>query len=127
MKTEYINIQPYITKDSSEVRELMHPNINSDMPPDMNGVRNQSLAEAIVPMGANTLLHRHIKTEEIYHISQGRGKMTLGEESFNIKTGDTVCISPGTPHMVKNTGTVLLKILCCCSPAYSHEDTKLCK
>ena len=39
--------------------------------------------------------------------------------------GDTLCIKPGTPHHIKNTGTTPLHILCMCSPPYSHEDTEL--
>jgi mannose-6-phosphate isomerase-like protein (cupin superfamily) len=42
-----------------------------------------------------------------------------------VRTGDTVCIPPGTPHRIRNTGAGPLRILCCCSPAYSHDDTEL--
>jgi mannose-6-phosphate isomerase-like protein (cupin superfamily) len=51
--------------------------------------------------------------------------MTLGERVFEVHAGDTVCIPPGTPHRIRNTGAGSLRILCCCSPAYSHEDTEL--
>ncbi len=115
--TEYAEVIPYITKDGSIIRELMHPCVH--------GNSNQSLAEATVPDGGKTLLHKHLKTEEIYHITEGSGIMTLGSEEFKVKKGDTVCISPGTPHRVQNIGDRPLKILCCCAPAYSHEDTEL--
>ena len=49
----------------------------------------------------------------------------LGDEVFSVHEGDTVCISPNTPHCIKNIGESPLHILCCCSPAYSHEDTEL--
>ena len=51
--------------------------------------------------------------------------MTLGELQFKIEQGDTVCIKPGTAHCVENTGENELKILCSCSPAYQHDDTKV--
>jgi mannose-6-phosphate isomerase-like protein (cupin superfamily) len=51
--------------------------------------------------------------------------MTLGDETFDVKVGDTVCIPPGTPHQLNNTGDIALKLLCCCSPAYSDDDTEL--
>jgi mannose-6-phosphate isomerase-like protein (cupin superfamily) len=117
VRTEYDKIQPYTTKDGSLVRELMHPRLH--------GNSRQSLAEATIQVGAETLLHRHLVSEEIYHITEGLGGMTLGKDQFEIKAGDTICILPGTPHRVRNTGTAPLKILCCCSPAYSHEDTEL--
>lgn len=111
------NIAPYVTKDGSEIRELMHPGIH--------GNAAQSLAEATVRPGASTRLHRHRLTEEIYHFTRGEGRMTLGPETFAVRAGDTVCISPGTPHCVENTGSATMTILCACSPAYSHDDTEL--
>jgi mannose-6-phosphate isomerase-like protein (cupin superfamily) len=51
--------------------------------------------------------------------------MTRGTETFPITLGDTVCIPPGTPHRVRNTGSEPLVILCACAPAYSHDDTEL--
>jgi mannose-6-phosphate isomerase-like protein (cupin superfamily) len=117
MKTSYRALVPYITKDGSEIRELMHPAVH--------GNRSSSLAEATVPPGAQTRLHRHRRTEEIYHIVAGEGTMRLGEETFAIAAGDTVCIAPGTAHCVTNTGATALRILCACTPAYSHDDTEV--
>jgi len=117
LKTEYEKIEPYTTKDGSIIRELMHPAIN--------GNSNQSLAEATVPAGEKTLLHIHRLTEEIYYITEGSGIMTLGSEEFEVGKGNSICIAPGTPHRIQNTGNTPLKILCCCAPAYSHKDTEL--
>ena len=116
-KTEYEQTQSYMTLDGSQVRELMHPRVNQN--------QAQSLAEAIVPAGAKTRLHRHLQTEELYHFTSGHGRMTLGDETFDVGGGDTVCIPPGTPHRLINTGDTTLKLLCCCSPAYSDDDTEL--
>lgn len=107
----------YITKDGSTIRELMHPRHHA--------ASRQSLAEATVAPGGRTLLHRHRQTEELYHVTAGRGVMILGAERFAIGVGDTVAIAPGTAHAVENHGEVALVILCCCSPAYSHDDTEL--
>jgi mannose-6-phosphate isomerase-like protein (cupin superfamily) len=117
MKTGYRETRPYLTKDGSTIRELMHPA--------RHGNRNQSLAEAVVAPGASTALHRHLTSEELYHITAGRGRMTLGQQSFVVTAGDTVCIPPGTPHCIANTGTGPLHILCCCAPPYAHDDTEL--
>jgi mannose-6-phosphate isomerase-like protein (cupin superfamily) len=116
-KSSYQSVKPYTTKDGSEIRELMHPSVH--------GNTNQSLAEALVPPGISTLLHVHAVSEEIYHITQGAGLMVLGDESFGIEAGDTICIPPGAPHQVRCTSEEPLRILCCCSPPYSHDDTQL--
>jgi mannose-6-phosphate isomerase-like protein (cupin superfamily) len=44
---------------------------------------------------------------------------------LRVQVGDTVCIPPGTPHCVENTGTEPLRILCACAPPYAHDDTEL--
>ena len=117
MRTSYQSIAAYTTKDGSQIRELMHPSAH--------GNRNQSFAEATVAPHAQTLLHLHKHTEEIYHITSGGGIMTLGSERFAVAPGDTIAIAPGTPHCIANTGDAPLRILCACSPAYAHEDTEL--
>lgn len=117
MHQSYASLEPYTTKDGSEIRELMHPGVH--------GNRHQSLAEARVPPGGRTHLHQHRVSEEIYHFTQGKGWMTLGERRFAIAAGDTVCIQPGVTHGLENPGPDELIVLCSCSPAYSHEDTLL--
>jgi len=117
MRTSYPAIRPYVTADGSEIRELMHP--------DHHGNQRQSLAEATVRPGQQTRLHKHLRTEELYHITTGCALMTLAEERFRVSAGDTVCIPPGTPHCISNVGSVPMRILCCCSPAYSDGDTVL--
>ncbi len=116
-KSRYTSVEAFATKDGSTIRELMHPAVH--------GNANQSLAEAIVPSGQGTKLHRHLRSEEIYHVTAGEGRMVLGDQKFAINPGDTICIPPGTPHRVDNTGPTELKILCSCSPPYSHADTEL--
>lgn len=115
--TRYREAAAYITKDGSTIRELMHPETQSN--------QNQSLAEALVPPGTTTLRHRHQQSEELYHITAGEGVMLLGDKRFAVSPGDTVLIPPGTPHAIENTGDDDLKILCCCAPPYSHDDTEL--
>lgn len=117
LKTRYQEIAPYVTRDGSEIRELMHPAVH--------GNARQSLAEARVLPGQSTLRHRHRESEELYYVVQGRGRMFLGDEDFSIEPGDTVLIPPGTPHSVAAIGDGPLSLLCCCSPAYRHEDTEL--
>ncbi|MCZ7563437.1 MAG: cupin domain-containing protein [Burkholderiales bacterium] len=117
MRSRYADVEPYVTKDGSEIRELIHPSVHRN--------RAQSLAEANVAPGARTALHRHARTEEIYYFVSGAGVMTLGAATFAVAPGDVVCIVPGTPHCVENTGREALRILCACAPAYSHDDTEL--
>ena len=106
---------PFMTKDGSEIRELLaHRN---------SIIRNQSLAEARLPAGASTQEHYHGRSEEIYFITAGRGRMRIETEMAEVKAGDAIAIPPGKKHKLWNTGSETLKLLCCCSPAYEHSDT----
>ena len=109
------DVPSFITKDGSEIRELLaHRN---------SVIRNQSLAEARLPAGASTQEHYHIKTEEIYYITHGAGRIRIEGETRDVKTGDTVAIPPGRKHKLWNIGNETLRLLCCCAPAYEHDDT----
>ena len=70
MDVRNLNEMPaFITKDGSEIRELLaHRN---------SAIRNQSLAEARVPVAGSTQEHYHPKAEEIYYITHGRGRIRI--------------------------------------------------
>ena len=106
---------PFITKDGSEIRELLaHRN---------SAIRNQSLAEARLPAGGATQEHFHPLAEEIYYITHGTGKIRIEGETREVKAGDAIAIPPGQKHKLWNTGAGTLRLLCCCAPAYENSDT----
>lgn len=107
----------FITKDGSEIRELLaHRN---------SAIRNQSLAEARVPVGGATQEHYHPRAEEIYYIMAGTGRLRIEGETRDVRAGDAIAIPPGRKHKLWNTGGVTLTLLCCCAPGYEHSDTIL--
>ena len=113
------NAAPFITKDGSQIRELLAYR-NSV-------IRNQSLAEATIPVGSATQEHYHPKSEEIYYILTGTGRMKLDGELRDLLPLDAIAIPPGARHKIWNTGSVPLVLLCCCAPAYENEDTVMVK
>ena len=111
-------IAPYVTADGSQIRELL----NADNSP----LGNQSLAEATLAPGQKTARHFHPRAEEIYYVLSGHGALTIGDETRAVNAGDAIAIAAGAPHCIENVGADELRFLCCCAPAYSHEDTVLC-
>jgi mannose-6-phosphate isomerase-like protein (cupin superfamily) len=105
------------TKDGSEIRELLAYR-NSV-------IRQQSLAEARLPVGGATLEHFHPRTEEIYFITAGVGRMRIEAETLEVRAGDAIAIPPGRRHKLWNLGDETLRLLCCCAPAYEDADTIL--
>jgi mannose-6-phosphate isomerase-like protein (cupin superfamily) len=113
--TRYDDIEPFITKDGSEIREWAGRAAAPAV--------NQSLAEATLAPGGATTEHFHRQSEELYLVTAGSGRLRVDGEEREIATGDCVVIPPGARHKLWNTGDELLRIVCACSPAYSHEDT----
>ena len=105
----------FITKDGSEIRELLAYRNSC--------IRNQSLAEARLPVGASTQEHYHPKAEEIYFITAGTGRIRIEGEMRDVRVGDAIAIPPGQRHKLWNTGPDALKLLCCCAPGYENDDT----
>ena len=80
-------VAAFVTKDGSEIRELLaHRN---------SAIRNQSLAEAKLAPGASTQEHYHGRTEEIYYITHGQGRIRIDGEIRELTVGDAIAIPPG--------------------------------
>jgi mannose-6-phosphate isomerase-like protein (cupin superfamily) len=105
----YAEVEPFVTKDGSTIRELMH-------------AANQSLAEATLAPGQATERHYHALSEELYSFLDGGGRLEIDGEVRDVAVGDTVLIPPGARHTI-TAGPSGARFLCCCAPAYSHEDT----
>jgi mannose-6-phosphate isomerase-like protein (cupin superfamily) len=110
-------LESFVTLDGSTIRELAGPS--------WTDAQSQSLAEATVPPGGETAEHLHHRSEELYYFVSGAGRMRLGDEEAQVVPGDCVVIPPGRPHKLWNQGTDPLVLLCCCAPAYAHDDTEL--
>ena len=101
--------EPFVTKDGSTIREYFH----SDA---------QSLAEASLEPGRATQRHYHAASEEIYLIVEGGGQLEVDGEARNVSSGDAILIPPGAWHAL-TAGEQGVRLLCCCVPPYSDDDT----
>jgi mannose-6-phosphate isomerase-like protein (cupin superfamily) len=113
----YGQIEPFVTLDGSEIREWAG---RVSAP-----AENQSLAEATIPVGGATTEHYHRRSEELYLVTEGSGRLVLEGEERVIVEGDCALIPPGVRHKLFNVGAGPLRIVCACAPPYSDEDTCL--
>jgi quercetin dioxygenase-like cupin family protein len=100
---------PFVTKDGSTIREYLHTG-------------RQSLAEASLAPGQSTQRHYHAASEEIYLLVDGGGSLEVDGETRDVKAGDAILIAPGAWHEL-TAGPDGARLLCCCVPAYSDDDT----
>ncbi|MFZ4775722.1 MAG: cupin domain-containing protein [Terrimicrobiaceae bacterium] len=103
----------FTTADGSQIRSILDL---ANAP-----VKNQSLAEAVVPVGTSTCRHHHKASEEFYFILDGKGTMEIDGTVQEIGPGDAILIPPGAWHQI--TAGETLRFLCCCAPPYSDADT----
>jgi mannose-6-phosphate isomerase-like protein (cupin superfamily) len=108
--TSVEGVEAFVTKDGSTIRELHHTQV-------------QSLAEATLEVEQATERHYHRVAEEIYFVLKGQGRMEVDGDITHVRPGDAVLIPAGAWHQLENNGTSELRILCCCAPPYSHDDT----
>jgi len=109
--------EPFISSDGSTIRELAG---RVSLPS-----RQQSLAEATVSVGDATDEHYHPVAEELYFFLAGVGRLRVGDEQRDVGAGDCVLIVPGVVHKLVNAGDEPLRLLCCCAPPWSPDDTVL--
>jgi len=109
--------EPFTTLDGSTIREVCGPA--------WTPARNQSLAEATVPPGGATIPHYHLESEELYFFTTGTGRLRIADETRVVGPGDCAVIPPGVEHQLWADAGAPLVLLCCCAPAYRHEDTVL--
>ena len=105
----YESLEPFITKDGSTIREYLH-------------TAAQSLAEATLAPGQSTERHYHRLSEEIYLLVEGGGCLEVDGEKEDVHAGDAILIPAGAWHALV-AGAEGARLLCCCVPPYSHDDT----
>jgi mannose-6-phosphate isomerase-like protein (cupin superfamily) len=126
--TSYARIEAFQTLDGSQIREWAgrRPGESVGAPWQPSApARNQSLAEASIPVGGATTEHYHRTTEELYLVTSGSGRLVIDGEERLIEPGDCALIPPGARHKLFNVGGETLRVVCACAPAYSDEDTCL--
>ena len=106
---------PFVTADGSTIRSLLD---RTTAP-----VELQSLAEATILAGTATTRHYHGASEEIYYLLDGRGQMELDGEFAKVGPGDAILIPRGSWHQITAGPGGDIRMLCCCSPPFSHHDT----
>lgn len=107
--------EAFTTLDGSTIRVLLDA--------EFGGAAEQSLAEATLAPGARTRRHYHARTEEIYVVLRGSGRMEVDGDVHDLGAGDAVLIPPGAWHVIQAGEDGELRFLCCCAPAYLDEDT----
>ena len=61
-------------------------------------------ASVKIPVGASIGVHKHVDTNETYHILQGTATYTDNDKTYAVKAGDTTFCADGETHGIENSG-----------------------
>ena len=92
-----------------KIRELIHP--HSD-PVDIS----YSLAHGRIAPGESGELHHLAKSNEVYFVLKGEGRIQIGEKLTTVKEGMSIFVPKGENQQLTNVGTEDLEFLCIVEP-----------
>jgi quercetin dioxygenase-like cupin family protein len=79
----------------------------------------------VVPGDKVRPAHAHPNGEEVIYIIRGSGRVMVDGEVSVVKAGSTVLFPRGSVHMLHNTGSEEMKVVCFFAPATSLENYKM--
>ena len=68
--------------------------------------------------------HSHPHGEEVIYIIRGSGRVLVAGEVAPVRAGSVVLFPQGAVHMLHNTGTEEMKVMCFFAPATNLENYK---
>jgi quercetin dioxygenase-like cupin family protein len=66
--------------------------------------------------------HSHPNGEEVIYVVSGHGRALVGGEVAEIRPGSAVLFPRGVVHMLHNTGTEEMKVICVFAPPTSLDN-----
>lgn len=60
--------------------------------------------------------HRHAIGDKLYYVLEGRGRIRVGDEAWEVGPGDLACAPAGEEHGVENPGPARLVVLVTMAP-----------
>ena len=69
--------------------------------------------------------HSHPHGEEVIYIIRGEGRVLVAGEVSPVRTGSVVLFPRGAAHMLHNTGTEEMKVVCFFAPATSLANYQM--
>lgn len=66
--------------------------------------------------------HKHVHHSETIYVLEGKGTMTVGKDTFEVRNGDFFNIPMNTAHSLKVTSTEAVKVISIQAPIFDGSD-----
>ena len=80
-----------------------------------------SVIEERMPPGTSETMHRHGLARQFFYVLEGQLTMAIEGETFLLRAGEGLEVSPGQPHQARNDGEEAVRFLVISQPP-SHGD-----
>lgn len=109
--------------DKNTVRRYQRDNITSYLlvSEEATGAKHITISLVEMSRGGKQYLHSH-ETEQGYFILEGRGLMTVGNETREVTAGMSIFIPSNAPHGLLNTDEHTLRYLSAASPPFGKDN-----
>ncbi len=98
--------------ESVEVGAPFRRSLKLVLSPQEGGVQALTFLMCTIYPHTPSSLHHHDHSGELMYFVAGRGRGTLGDESFDIEPDTVLYAPPGVDHRIVNIGDEPLKIAC---------------
>jgi quercetin dioxygenase-like cupin family protein len=114
---------PIVDETSIPALDLPGRQLRWLMTEENTGARHCSMCMIQVAPGETVRpAHSHPNGEEIIYIVHGTGKVMIEGVVEPVKAGSAVLFPQGQVHMLRNTGTEEMKVVCFFAPATNLEN-----
>lgn len=111
--------------NENDVEEVAHPGRFMRWLANEDSLKAKNLSVCVIrvlPGEAVRPAHSHPNSEELIYIIKGEGKVMIEHEVGDVREGSAVLFEQGKVHMLKNTGTVEMKVICFFAPLTSIDN-----
>lgn len=84
---------------------------------------HQTIAVVELASGLSSDPHYHKEREESYLVIAGNGVAEIGNQIFNLESGDLIFALPNTQHRFRNTSDAPLRYMVITTPTWTPEDS----
>ncbi len=111
----------------TDVPEVRHPGRFMRWLANENSLAAKNLSVCVIrvlPGETVRPAHSHPNSEELIYIINGSGKVMIEGEVADVRAGSAILFEQGKIHMLKNTGSIEMKVICFFDPPTNVDNYK---
>ncbi|HKE23567.1 MAG TPA: cupin domain-containing protein [Bryobacteraceae bacterium] len=112
----------------TDVEELNLPGRQLRWVVSPEGLKAESCSACVIRVAPGDKVrpaHSHPHGEEVIYIIRGEGRVLVAGEVSPVRAGSVVLFPRGAVHMLHNTGSEEMKVVCFFAPATNLENYKM--